>query len=110
MASTIPASSMRTKTDRNYVTKKIGEYVHLTYGDMALVIDPSWTDAEISEEWPTTIEAHSFERTELRKYSARQLREEQPEWPEYFAEDGALAAWVMIAEPGKYAVEMETHS
>ena len=82
----------------------IGEWLE---GDDApmLCIDPDWGDVAIAAEWNSAgycdnvPAGTTFDRDTLYRYSARQMRECQPGHDTYWAEDGELKTFVVVATP-----------
>ncbi len=75
-------------------------------GDTFLCVGPDWLDSECVDAWNGSQFAGDglpagtpFDRTVMYRYSARQLREEQPEHGDYWGEDGELQTFIVAAHP-----------
>jgi hypothetical protein len=88
------------------MANKIGEHIVSDDGENLLVIDPAWTDDEVLSEWVDVFSVEAWPsgteviRHKLYRYSAAQIREQQPEHAEYWGDDGELKTWMMVAEIG----------
>lgn len=79
-----------------------GGWLESHNGDCYLVIDPDWSDQRIQKEWTAAggMDEAPLDRTEFHRYSASQLRREQPDYDEFWGPDGELNQSVLVVSDG----------